>query len=252
MGSSFETTYVSDSNNAQLAYNMSCDRAYYESGHDSYNGSITTTNGFFVASLDHVPLQQATRLMRIMASDKRISKWGNAAAIPVAHADSFKSKTLDFDVTSSSVDHWELHAEAETFASKALAAGEFLASVEILRKKPVWRSTVIKTPGRPKFMYQVRTDNRTFGTYASKTEAVSAAKELASERISKLRAGADTRLASPVTVVPVASIDGSQVENSVIFKPELESCRIFCRATVLTPKSETTQAGWFFYYWAAT
>ena len=252
MGASFETTYVPDSNNAQLAFSLACDRAYYESGHDSYNGSITTTNGFFIASPDHVPLQQATRLTRIMASDKRISKRGKAAAIPVAHEDSFKSKTLEFSLTSSSADRWEIHTEAETYASKILSDEEFLDSVEIVRIEPVWRSTIVRTTGRPKFMYQVSTKDKEFGTYASKTEAVSLAKELASAQMSKLAAGADARLASPVMVIPVASVDGSKIESSVVFKPELESCRVFCRAKVLTPKSKATQAGWFFYYWAAS
>tara|TARA_R110002153_G_scaffold38297_9_gene111337 strand:+ start:5381 stop:5722 length:342 start_codon:yes stop_codon:yes gene_type:complete len=42
----FETTEIGRYKNANEAYSEAVEEAFYEEGHDSYNGTISTTDGF--------------------------------------------------------------------------------------------------------------------------------------------------------------------------------------------------------------
>jgi hypothetical protein len=72
----------------QEAYRNACDESQYESGHDSYNGTISTTRGFRLFSKEEHP-RYGTKVFQkwendIIENDKfGIEKWGKAGAVEI-------------------------------------------------------------------------------------------------------------------------------------------------------------------------
>lgn len=72
---------------ASEAYDECVKRAEYESGHDSYNGTISTTSGFKMGKLDGKATDAAIRRWESAALD-RTEKWGpcECLELPRSHA----------------------------------------------------------------------------------------------------------------------------------------------------------------------
>lgn len=96
---------------ATAAYDKAVEDALYYSGHDPYNGTISTTGGFFVAAREPMTIRQARRMVRQYQDYEQnsyewadfkagygkkprkrianpfgrteIEKWGPVAAIPI-------------------------------------------------------------------------------------------------------------------------------------------------------------------------
>jgi len=62
------------------AYQKACDEALYESGHDAYNGTISTTHGFVMFKYNaHRDLWKQTD--ELIEKSRKIEKWGRCGAM---------------------------------------------------------------------------------------------------------------------------------------------------------------------------
>jgi len=64
---------------AAEAYRAAVDAAYYEYGHDAYNGTISTTSGYI-----EIPLEEGESIddwAQRVIDDDRVRKWENCAVV---------------------------------------------------------------------------------------------------------------------------------------------------------------------------
>jgi hypothetical protein len=103
MGAHNFETYQSGADLNQ-AYRDACQEALYESGHDPYNGTISTTGGAVAYQDKAVPetaIQQViNEVWKKMDNGELdyVAKWENCAAIPVADWSRFNWQTHELEV----------------------------------------------------------------------------------------------------------------------------------------------------------
>lgn len=75
----FETTAFGK--DVEGAYRNACDEATWECGHDAYNGTISTTQGFVI--INPKPRRQTYKIVEeyLDIIDGMIEKWGKCGAI---------------------------------------------------------------------------------------------------------------------------------------------------------------------------
>lgn len=252
MGASFSTAYSAGVIDVQEAYNQACDRALFEYGHDSYNGSISTTSGVVVLSSTPVPLCHAESLARRFSSDSRISKWGPAGALPVASDGCFTVRKKKISTVVSEAAHWKAAEQIRAEYESRLNPDEFLAKVVIEKTEPVWKMETSKTAGRPVICYQVLTGDKVISTFSKKSDALKSAKEITKSRLSSLKQDTSSSLMLPVRVAPVCTIDGDAVSSLQETTPRLVSCRATAEISIMSVSKDLDVCGWFFYFWAAS
>jgi hypothetical protein len=251
VGASFESLYVEGKTDVATAYERACSDALHEHGYDSYNGSISTTRGVTPLFSTPVPIEHARLLYRSMAADKRMGKWGQAGAIPIAESSAGVLKTVRFSINTISALPGDISKEAETSALRDLSIGSYLTKVSVIDTRPVWVSSVLTQDSEPVISYHVRSGNKTHGIFLIKEQALAAAASLVEENVRRLAEHPDRRLMNEIEVVPVCTVDGSVLDNVAKFTPVLESCGSLCEAEILTWDQEPAVSGWMFYFWAA-
>lgn len=101
-GTSFSN--FGEGDNPQQVYDRLVSDAVYEYGSDGYNGTISTTNGFVIATRHPVTMDEANQMASNFwdnDTEERlgISKWGPCAAVPVVEESAVVSKEVKFEVT---------------------------------------------------------------------------------------------------------------------------------------------------------
>lgn len=252
MGASFSTAYSAGVIDVQKAYDLACDRALFEHGHDSYNGSISTTNGVVVLSDVPVPLCRAESLAKRFSSDSRMAKWGPAGALPIAPDECFSVRKSRVSMDVSDATQWRAADQIMSEHETRLKPGEFLSKVVVEKIEPVWKMETSKAAGRPVICYQVLTGDKVMSSFSRKSDAVKSAKEIAKARLLSLKRDASPSLMLPVRVVPVCTIDGNVVSSLQEDAPKLVSCRATAEISIMSISKELEVCGWFFYFWAAS
>ncbi|MEU4406268.1 hypothetical protein AB0F88_17235 [Streptosporangium sp. NPDC023963] len=79
MGAHPFTDYIATPD-VEAAYQEAIDAAAGEYGHDPYNGSISTTDGYFILDAAPVTLTEASQTFRDRLDDPRISRRDECAA----------------------------------------------------------------------------------------------------------------------------------------------------------------------------
>jgi hypothetical protein len=79
---------IGSGDSAEVAYREAKRQAQYESGHDSYNGTISTTNGFFMLStpdglIKEGKIVRGNLLSFVDENIEKTEKWGNCACISI-------------------------------------------------------------------------------------------------------------------------------------------------------------------------
>ena len=250
------------------AYSQLCADASHEYGSNGYNGSISTTSGY------HQVLQNPTTLgaantfagwaMDLTSDDAAYTrfaphKWEDALAIPVLSDDAFrftsKSHTLtladlgDQVDVSDATDYGLRHAFTE--AATAAAISEFGTKVhDVQVELTVKRRIVTETATGPaKTMYVIADRNGRGGgnRYATRSEAVSAAKEYLTKYPNS----------RPVNIQAMRVYEtgaaGDTVAVSMRSVPQSVKAKV--TVTLAHPKAATSKAekhGWLFYGVAST
>lgn len=84
MGAHDFSTIIYGIDNLREAYAAACDQAIHEHGHDSYNGTISTTHGVTRSPLASTPMRE-DQIDWQAVSERRdhLSKWENCEALPI-------------------------------------------------------------------------------------------------------------------------------------------------------------------------
>ena len=111
---------------AREAYNSLTEQALHEFGHDGYNGTISTTDGFTIPTDQVLSSEEAHKL-----ADERIgnlNKWDDCEALRIGDAPLLSTRTLtrNLSVPSGS------DAEATAADSVTLRPGELVAAVTLI------------------------------------------------------------------------------------------------------------------------
>lgn len=266
------------------AYNDAVSEAAYMDGHDSYSGTIATTNG---VSPHTTPVYDADSKELGAVADKALDtaqKWGNALAIPVREVEpeSWGRSTRYTLNLSLPVEHLEVVDGRVTVADgyrknlnsrvlRALRGGKgdvkapaYGSAGPDQRNEPglqVRETTVtvgtssapemldpIKNPG---VLYRVYDGTRRVATLPTLTKARAEAKRLAA------KAGKEGRTNCTLSIEPVLDAEYRETYTVPVFSPETctkKTVTATITAKVAVKKSEkklTGRTGWTFVGWAA-
>lgn len=246
MGACGFEEYHNDCGGLQKTYVEACNAAEYEYGRDSYNGTISTTNGARQV-VSHVLTNAAARFYADVHSEDG-EKWGPCCAIPVASDENFKFQRGQFTVVMSperDVVDWDgkptgekkpttlFELQEECRRQAAVRFGDNVHSIEI---KPYFKTKLVvsHTEGKPTTVYLC--NNR---EYATKAAAISAAKQLLSEADHFQRVTVKAMKRWPTTA-------DALVVNKVTTAAEATVV-----VTTAHPRGVVTLDGWLFFGWAA-
>lgn len=254
MGASFETCYVAGDTSCEQAYQTATSDAYHEYGHDSYNGSITTTRGFRVVSIAALPLKVARRISSEFADGHGIDKWGQAGAIAVAGDEDFTRVTKKKTITTTRAAAWEIKADVIAEAQATCASGEWVEDVRITDEKVKWKVKATKTTGRIRTMYEVRKGAHPVARHEKRTDALTQAREMANAWLASGYGQKATEGFTGPQTFTVHAVCVTPEENGCIgaFTPELVQRKVTVEVTIAKAKRTTSRAGWLFCFWAAT
>lgn len=247
MGATTFQTYARGAD-AQAAYLSACDEALRYYGSDSYNGTISTTSGFHLATKQ--PMTRSGAELYAYMNDSQGEKWGDAVGIPVAdNADfTFAEVSLQVDLpTEMDVLDWDgkptgkkrpttsqdLEDAARKQASKFYGATVHDVSVAMDSRHTY---EVVSPEGRATTVYQV--ENR---VYPTKAAAVAAAKALMDK-------GDYTTL---VKIKALKQWPAPGGEYAAVVMRKTTKARAVATVMVATPIGTPTVTGWLFFGWAA-
>lgn len=155
MGSTNFEDVVRGENDVGRAYDRAVQQALHEEGHDSYNGTISTTSGYRVFyGHEPVTLEEAGRL-----GDKHLdelNKWEACGAIPLLPLDAVTKRTQRLNLTvEGDVDREDLNKKVIVGAQNLRKPGEFYLrhTFEHARNEGTYRSP--KFVGGPTAKYRV-------------------------------------------------------------------------------------------------
>jgi len=81
MGAHTFSVHIDGDITAEEAYNIAVEDAIYEYGHDSYNGTISTTSGFKILSSKSLSREEVKKRARQAFDNDEVEKWEAAGAI---------------------------------------------------------------------------------------------------------------------------------------------------------------------------
>jgi hypothetical protein len=226
------------------AYDAAVNDAVAEHGHDSYNGTISTTGGYHQSVATPMTVSGAN-LIASTAWD-HAEKWGPAEAVPVAEDRHFTFRkiksVIELPTTDEHGSMTSAHDLREAAVAKAVTQHSgSLHSVEVTPK--VKTKIVTETAkGRAVTKYEV-SSGRSSRFFDTKAQATAAAKRLVSD---------DTWYRS-VTVRAVKVYEDSGSADAVVVKRVTVEAKAAVTVTIATPKKpgSTPVEGWIFYGIAA-
>lgn len=235
-------TSRSTERDATVAYKQLFSQALAEHGHDSYNGTISTTSGFTVVSPKPVSPAQAQSIM-----DRRIenlSKWSTCEAIAVGTPVRTRPKTLWITIPGDSETSSMVEVSLDTVAAAVGVSPSRIASYEVLESSP--KVSIESHRAGPAHKVWATSDGRQF---ESRAEAVKHARDTLRVRHSHVRSGPALLRSSTITVQP-----------TIVHTPPttlvatVSSWRVKVRAQVAQEvKGDVyTFDHWLFYGWAAS
>lgn len=117
------------------AYNEAVEEAVHEYGNDSYNGTISTTNGYVDKTKEFKSSGKSlSDYAEWLYEENKISKWGSAVGIcmaePVENKNKIKSQVNNF--AQKGTREWKTVYKAET--RLGLTIGEFEYQVDAIKK----------------------------------------------------------------------------------------------------------------------
>lgn len=253
MGAAFETVYIPGDTGAEAAYGKAVDEALHEHGHDSYNGSISTTRGVRALRVEPLPKKVAQRLASTFTNAPGVEKWGDAGAILVGTEDSFTRTKHVKNINTSRNHGWEVVADVIDSLEATCGPAEWVEDVRIIDEKPRWKIIQSRTNGRVKTLYEVRRGKNTLGRFEKRAEAVKTAKDMAA---SWLKSGEEQGLSSYASVPAAFTVHAvclNDAENDCVaaFAPALQDRKVRVEITMARAKPRVARAGWLFCYWAA-
>ena len=259
MGShTFDNTYYGDVT-ADQAYKALVEEALYDEGHDPYNGTISTTEGFRVVQTTPVTLAEAERI-----SNERIEnlhKWGECEAIPLvaetpAEYGESETGTVELNVTGDvyndskkldaclrkvlglkavdSIDGWSNVRPWDTNRTTKVEVG---VKAEAPKEKAVTRYFVLPHRGMPAWEEG----------FATQAEA------RASLKTGVLRYGFNSIPDVDVEIIGITRRESGAplVKGTVFAKKVTGTLTVRYRRRVKAGTAGKTRAGWYFYGWAA-
>lgn len=120
---------VGDGATAQTAYDKLVTEAQYEYGNDVYNGTISTSSGFVMATREPLPYSAAEFLAHQRIEN--LTKWETWECIPLANDNDFSSKTVKVKVSPNGPTYLDDERQKEIKQLVTLGPGQFLGRVSI-------------------------------------------------------------------------------------------------------------------------
>lgn len=261
MGShTFNDTYYGNVT-ADRAYKTLVEESLYESGHDGYNGTISTTGGFRVVQSDPVTLAEAEQI-----SSKRIRnlhKWGECEAVPLvaetpAEYGESETGTVELNMTG---DLYNDTKKLHEYLRKALGLKtvDSIDGWSNVRPGSMDRTTKVEVGVKaeaPKekavTRYFVLTPNG--GMPAWEKGYATQAEARASLKSGVLRYGFDGVPDVDVEIVGITRRESGAplVKGTVSAKKVTGTLTVRYRRRVKAGTAGKTRAGWYFYGWAAS
>lgn len=222
----------------QKAYDELVSNALVEDGRDPYNGTISTTRGFVVASRTPVPAKLAEALALRRFENNELVKWGPAEARAVGVYAKTATKKVVVEIAMDANGHGAI--SIDDVAKAAGVSPERIAEYTV-RGSKIKHRTAVSPPTTYTRRWEV--DRR---TYATKAEAVKAAKALIEQRITEVQTNnRGTLWTHAITVKPVLV-----TERHVSVVPQITSWK--ATVEVQIGKGEIAFDHWLFYGLAAS
>ena len=217
------------------AYERLVDDALMMSGHDSYNGTISTTSGYRVVATKPVSQAAADKIAdtRILELDK----WGVCEAIPVGRSPKTTTRNVVATFTPTSTDG--ITITIDMVADAAVVNADRIEGFEVLESKPV--HTFTKRPaGEKKKVWTTSAG----GTYPTKAAAYAAAKKYLQERGQNYGSTIPGNETLEVTQKTISAPEAGLTRTLTGWKVKL-------RVTI-AKSDEREFDHWLFYGWAAS
>jgi hypothetical protein len=259
MGASYETTYVKTTKSHTEAYGVADSDAYAQYGSDSYNGSITTTQGVTLLNGTPLPRKVAERFAHSETLVRSLQKWGPAGAILVGTDESFTRRKKKLRHETKKVEYNNIVDDIFDTAASTAAAGEHVESVTIVLDKPKWRIRNERVVVKPQICYEVRITGRGMydGVFEKKADAIAKAREVSALWLQEGRgnnlvdaAGRPT-WESPAKITVHAVVKTGETDQICDFSPELVQRVVTAEVVYAKAKSTVQNDGWLFCFWAA-
>ena len=259
MGASYETTYVKTTKSHTEAYGVADSDAYAQYGSDSYNGSITTTQGVTLLKSTALPRKVAERFANSEEVVRSLQKWGPAGAVLVGTDESFTRRTKKLRHETKKVEYNSIVEDIFQAAALEAAGGEYVESVKIVLDKPKWRTRNERVVVKPQICYEVRLSGQAVrdGVFEKKNDAIAKAREVSKlwlqEGRGKNLVDADGRPTweSPAKVTVHAVVKTGETDQVCDFSPELVERVVTAEVVYAKAKSTVQNDGWLFCFWAA-
>jgi hypothetical protein len=259
MGASYETTYVKTTKGHTEAYSIADSDAYAQYGSDSYNGSITTTQGVTLLKGTALPRKVAERFANSESVVRSLQKWGPAGAILVATDESFTRRKKKLRHETKQVEYRTIIEDIFQTAALAAGPGEHVESVTIVVDKPKWRTRNERVVVKPQICYEVRVSGRAMrdGVFEKKTDAITKAREVSKLWLQEGRGrqlvdkSGQPTWESPATVTVHAVVKTGETDQICDFSPELVQRVVTAEVVYAKAKNTVQNDGWLFCFWAA-
>ncbi|NKS56250.1 hypothetical protein GS504_01305 [Rhodococcus hoagii] len=255
MGATSFENHTYSTSDADAAYEELTHAANFEHGHDPYNGTISTTEGFHVVHKAPMTLGQAYQHMT--ANIERADKWGPALAVPLLPRDAYTIRVRQLTVKHPAIDacrsgtYWDrlearrLEAVRE---SVSLRDGEVIESIRATDQKAQHKDVHSVSKGARETRYFVVGDGGRLPSWEEGHATMSIARAAARARLELLYASF-----SPEAAVEVVGITrrsgGEALARSVRTRVATHET---VKVEVARIRSTDTIGGWFFYGFAAT
>lgn len=217
------------------AYEQLVDEALLLNGHDSYNGTISTTSGYHVVAT--TPVSQAVADKIADTRIRELDKWGVCEAIPVGRSP--KTTTRNVVATFTPATDGGITITVDMVADAAGVNADRVEDFEVIESKPTHTFTKRDAGEKTKVW-----TTSAGGTYLTKAAAYAAAKKYLQERgqnYGSMLPGNETL----------------EIHQKVVSTPEagltrtLTGWKVKIRVTI-AKSDEREFDHWLFYGWAAS
>lgn len=245
MGASMEFAAYRGTATAEEAYSELVSRATFEYGVDGYNGTISTSQGFYVASTALCSTYEAEALIAAEDGKGKLAKWSRWAAVPLCDGE---TSTIERAVTVTSPDRARIREAVMAKVPKDLAyAGHELNDVTV--DYGATKTTLAKGARK---MWVVHPSRGFSKAYETRAEATAAARQLLADQAFK--ASEPLRYFGSAETLKVRisqefrTPDGDEAFTEMVREPR----RLKGTARIWVCKRSTVRTGWMFGGWAAT
>lgn len=246
--------------NVSDAYNECVQLALHEYGHDGYNGTISTTNGYKVFSAKPVTQVEAEAIVEREMDN--LSKWDACGAVAVSDAGDGPTRkvtrkvTLDNESADYELRQWADSPEGQAKLKLALKPGERLLRLTIIADERTYTHKKVRNYGAVERRFIAGMNRRiTYPTFAEAEDAWINSLERAATAQAEHRAkypgyGGSNHIAGEHTITEIVLRGGEAWRTKIVTTVKR---KLTVELELVGPASpSSTFHHWLFFGWAAT